>query len=579
MVACVAAVLVALGTLAFHHRADLAFTGDEPHYAVYAQSLGRGWGVDLERAYRDENVERIHDDLPDAHAQRYRGDDAPYVSWHGPGLAALLAPAMAVSPTAWTARHMVVVLFTLLAYNLVLLVRRVARCSTRLAAVSTAIVLLAPPLIVYGALVFPEAAASLFVVLALRAGLAVDRGGHAVAASAAAGFLLLLNLRYAPLMVGILGLLVVAEVRRRRPTTLVEWSGATAPLLVPAGAIGLGVLLFDYALFGRATPPPFYAPSGAFEAPEYYRADNLYFYGVGALIGFPNGVLPFAPVLFAPIAALPLATRRIGAGAAVMLAASVVYIVGNAYFGSPLFGAPGRYVVTALPLLAIPLAVLLREAGSGVRVGVGLLAALTLLSVWTISADAHLLYTLHRGGIEPISSTASLWPYIIEDRRPDASEQQSEDIQGTTGSVEGDARVARSPRDESGTLAYGPYLYMEPGRYVTEFSLSNPSSTEAGVTVEVAADVNRRITAVDLALAPGASRQVALDFETSGTEDLEFRVFWDGEGAAAVHGITASRLSTGPGRDVEDERWKAVWWIGVIAVAGLELRRRAVARP
>ena len=570
-----AALLVALGTMAFHHRADLAFTGDEPHYAVYGQSLGRGWGFDLERAYRAENVARIHTALPDQHAQRYRGEDGLYVTWHGPGLAMLLAPALAVSPTAWTARYVMLVLTTLLAYHLVLLVRRVARCSIRVAALATAVVLLAPPALLYGELVFPEVAASLFVVLALRAGLATDRRGWAVGASFAAGALLLLHLRYGTLMVGVLALLVVAEVRRRRPRSAGEWWRATAPLLVPAGLVGLGVLVFDYVLFGRATPPLSYAPSGAFEAPEYYSPDNVYFYGVGGLIGFPDGIVALAPVLLAPLIALPLAVRRVGAGLTVMVAAGLAYVLVNAYLGSPGYAVPGRYVTTAIPLLAVPFAILLAEAGNALRAGVGVLAALTILSVGTMTTDADHLYWKDRSGIEPINRTERLWPFITEDRRPTSSAQSAHEIPALTGTLEDGLRVARAARDEPGTVAYGPNLYMEPGRYAASFELSNPARAAAALTVEVAADVNRRVNTADLELAPGDSRVVTLPFETDGMEDLEFRVVWYGEGAVAVHRITAVRLERGPGRDVEDERWKALLWIAGMTTAGLELRRRA----
>jgi hypothetical protein len=574
-----AALLVALGTFTFHQRADVAFTGDEPHYAVYAQSLGRGWGVDLERAYRAENVDRIKPDLPDEHAKRYRGEDGRYVTWHGPGLALLLAPALALSPTAWTARYAMVLLTALLAYHLVLLVRRVARCSTRVAALASAILLLAPPALVFGELVYPEAPATLFVVLALRAGLAVERRGHAVAASAAAGFLLLLNLRYAALMVGVLALLTVAEVRRRHPRSWGEWWRAAAPLLVPAGVIGLGLLVFDYALFGRSTPPPVYTPSGSFEAPEYYRVDNLYFYGVGALIGFPDGIVPLAPVLLAPLVALPLAVRRVGAGLTVMLAASGAYVLGNAFFGSPGFSAPGRYVTTVVPLLAVPFAVLLSEARNLVRAGIGVLVALTALSVATFTTDANQVFSKDRSGIEPINHTAGVWPFIIEDRRPASTEQPPDEIRSLTGSLEEGVRVARAGRDEAGTVAYGPNLYMKPGRYVATFTLANPTRRSAGVTAEVAADVNRRITAADLELEGGdESTVVRLPFTTNGTEDLELRVFWDGQGAVAVRSIRADQIEAGPGRDPEEERWKAVWWIAAIAGAGIELRRRATIR-
>jgi hypothetical protein len=577
--AATAVLVVFLGGV-WAHAAQPWFTGDEPHYAIYARSLGEGWGVDLERAYEPGNRETILDGGLDPHARYHRGEDGMFTTWHGAGLAVVLAPAMALHPTAWTARHVVLVLTGALAYHLVLLVRRVVRCPAPVAAAAAAGVLLAPPALFFGALVFPELPAALLLVIAARGATATGPGRRAgqVVASAAVGAALWCNLRYGLLGAGVLASAAFSELRRRAAAPGRSWRGLVA-LAVPVAMFSAALGAFNLWTLGQLTPEHGVGP-GSGVTPELFRLDNLYFHGVGALLGFPTGILPFAPLLLAALCAIPLAVRWSGRGVAVLGVAALGYVGVNAYFGSPGFSVPGRYVVTAVPLLAVPLATGWWRGGVVARGAIAGLAALTALSVWTAASDFNRVYSGDRAGFEPMHSTARLWPFIVEDRRPSGWQGDAGDFESGTGRVVGGMVVAEAGRDEAGTVVFGPYVRLRAGRYVARFSLLNPGSATSTGSVDVHDGAVRAGAAYEIE--PGAAGEIELPFTASGDQVIELRVHWDGSGSVAVARTEARLLEPTPGRRTEDEWWKAgLWVLGLAAVAfdWQRHRRRTVAAP
>ena len=98
----------------------------------------------------------------------------------------------------------------------------------------------------------------------------------------------------------------------------------------------------------------------------------------------------------------------------------------------------------------------------------------------------------------------------------------------------GQAAVARAGRDRAGFLAFGPYVLLPAGAYRVTFRTRGD-----GLRIEVAVDLGQRVLARQ-ALDPSATwQEPMLDFELDRAKPVEFRVFWDGRGEAAVDWVLA----------------------------------------
>ena len=142
--------------------------------------------------------------------------------------------------------------------------------------------------------------------------------------------------------------------------------------------------------------------------PRDYNLRNLYVYGIGGLIGFPLGVLPFAPLLMVALVAVPFAALWVGGRATAAVAGVALgYWIANGYFGSAGFTVPGRYVVTIVPLLAIPLALVMLKGTSVGRLATAIAAMLT---AWSTVTSANIF----DGAVHPRAAQhTALWPYAI----------------------------------------------------------------------------------------------------------------------------------------------------------------------
>ena len=354
----IVAALVYAGGLAFAAVAQPVLIGDEPHYLVYATSLGHGWGVNLRRAYREVNRRSFYPGV-DTHARV--SPDGKLVTWHGAGLPVLLAPFASRDRTPAEFRAVMVLFSALLAYHLYQLVVRAARVPPRIAALSVLVLMLSPPLIVYASQVYPETQAALLVVLAFRALASSSRLERRLAGAAAAAALLpWFNVRYGTITMA-LGLVIAgaawvgteARGARRLMMAVASLRGAiVAGLLIGGALVGFHFYLYD-------APMP---PSG--DTTGYYTLANLYPFGAGPLLDSASGLLPMAPVFIIAVIAIPTAARRLGTLATVgAVVVAVGYCGYNGYFGTAGESPPGRYVVSVVPLLALPLAVVLSDGG------------------------------------------------------------------------------------------------------------------------------------------------------------------------------------------------------------------------
>lgn len=557
--------LVYAAAFAFQHFAKPTLTGDEPHYLVYATSLGRGWGVDLERAYQLPKHRRFFPDELEPHAER--GRHGRLVTWHGPGLAALLAP-LAVRPRGPEPfRAAMALIAALLAYHLFRLIEAFD-LPVRAAAAGVLAVMLSPPAIYYSTQIYPEIVAGLLVILAFRALVSRMAPATRLAAAAAAATLLpWFNLRYLTLTFT-LGCVIAGAAWKASGGTATRRLLVAGMLLRGAVLVGaiftLSLVMFNLELYGALRQPPRVTAG-------YYRLENIYVFGFGGLMG----LLPLAPVLIVAFAAIPMATRRLGV-LSTMSAAMVAmfYCTFNGYFGSPGWSPPGRYLVSVVPLLALPLSVALALSGPIVRTVTAMTVGVSLLI--TLESVSHFddLFTGNRSRFQIVSAIANLWP-SIEEPNYGTLNQSASAIRHEVGRLEemssGSYLVAREGRDPPGLLAFGPYVPLRNGRYRAVFNLLIEASQPDLEPAQVEAVLNERVIAKGNVAFPAdgfEKTSKVLEFESRGAEPAELRVRFHGRGILGI-GTTSARLITElPSRDVTLEGWKgAVWSIGLALVA------------
>jgi hypothetical protein len=407
-----AGLLLALALVPGYRWSGESFSGDEPKYLRMAESLARDLDVDvsesLERPASAADLAAGATRLLRSTGAALRGLLAPESeeprtwslgNWtvagrHGgayhvqsPGLAALLAPAIAVADLVRPGQPAGVfglyVLSALWAAGLWHTGRLAAEVSGSTGAGAAAALLACStaPVLVGGLHVYPESAAVAIVPWCLRQVLAPGRaagGTRAAALGLAAGFLPWLHPKLAPLALALL-LGLGVRLRRQRLGLGLLALGAALPITA--------LLLFDHHVTGLLRPDAFHRRYGS---PVYtgladFLAPRMANGVVTALFGARDGLLVMAPVLAAGLMSLPLAWRRDRRAAGVLLVvfASLWAVAAVHEGGAP--GPPGRLLAPVACVPAALLAVGLVSAGRDVRF-CGTVAALAFVSLGLTAA-------------------------------------------------------------------------------------------------------------------------------------------------------------------------------------------------
>jgi hypothetical protein len=300
----------------------------------------------------------------------------------------------------------------------------------------------------------------------------------------------------------------------------------------------------------------------------YFRVENLYLYGVGGLIGVPLGIIPVAPLLGIAVIAAPMARRNVPAMwmlAGVVL--TLLYVASNALFGNPGYSPVGRYFVSVIPLLAVPLAVAVAETRWVGRTAVAVGAGLSIVAIATSATHFEELYQVEFQHLQPVEATAEAYPFVLKEFRSPGFKITARHLDHQIGSLDigggEETLLARSPRDTTGILASGPHFVLQPGRYQAEFRLwtSGEAARSTRARVEVFEAGGEQLSGRDVGpLAPGMNI-VSLPFETGGALPIELRVFFL-EGTLGVRSVSATATRPEPLRRTEAEWWKALVWIG-----------------
>ena len=576
----VVAIAVAAASFAFHANA-FPFAGDEPSYLLYATSLGRGWGVDLRTASAPEHTAWIAPGPVGNHAEVWR-PGGPVASWHGIGLPLLLAPfASRVPPLG--IRAVMIVITAALAYHLLALIRTTTGAPPTVAGTAVVAIMAAPPVIFHSALVYPEILAGLLLVIALRC-LASARPAttRLLGASVTAALLPWFNMRYGTLTIGV-GLLILGcayAATAPQPRVMQRLAATLSLISVPAIAgllILAGLVAFNLHLYGGVLP-------GSHPDASYYTLRNVYVYGIGGLIGFPLGIIPFSPILAVALVSVPWASRWIGrkatAGAA---GVALIYWAFNGYFGSGGLTLPGRYFVSIVPLLAVPLAVVILRGQRAARLALAITLVLTTWSSVTSAAHLPELYTAERRHVQPFGLTESLWPLAIDETLDDFTTVSSEapDFGSQVGTVEQmngiRYMVAREGRETPGFLSFGPFTRLRRGRYEAEFELIMEAGRPVPPARLQAAEYGGEvIAAVPVTFPDAGSRRTVerIVFDKPDWLEVGLQVVYAGEGTLGVRKMSARLVEPFPQPTPEQDAWKAGLWIAGLTVASIVWKRR-----
>jgi hypothetical protein len=395
-----------------HRWSGASLTGDEPKYLRMARSLYHDLDVDMaSETQQDVDARLLRRNLKsfaeaarvavadlhgtrDGAAARSTGHNWTIEGRHGgryyvqsPGLPVVLLPAVALQPRLTQPWLLMLTLAALWATALAHTVRLCAEAGVPAdtALLAAGVAMLSPPALIGGMHFYPESAALPAVAWATR--FARPEGpppgrARAIALAAALGALPWLHPKLIPLA-AVLALLLAARLRREPKAFL----PALAAFLLPV----LGLLLFDHHVTGLARPDALYVVYGSevYSGPGAILSPRLLTGFVNGLFAARDGLLVMAPGLIAGVLALPVAWRR-GPRTALALGAvfaAVWFAAAVHEGGAP--GPPARLMAPAAPLLAVPLAIGLRELGRGIPFRwtfVGL-ALVTLSITWAFRVD------------------------------------------------------------------------------------------------------------------------------------------------------------------------------------------------
>jgi len=332
-------------------------TGDEPHYLALAESLSRDGDLDLSNNPPPCGIS--------PHAQiREDGLSRPM---HMIGLPLLIAWPYAFAERAGVALAMS--MLSALAVGLTFLLAQQLTGNRAVAVLGAVALGVTPPFTVYATMIYPEMPGALLVVLALVIlNQATDRTLSFLSLGLAAAALPWLVIRFAPISVVLVGIALVRA--RTHPARLRLMAAIVLPCVLSACLY----LLYSRHMYGSWSPLALYGSPAGQERGFFLIAWAKS--TLGWLLDQRNGLLMYAPVYLFSVPGLAWLFRR---------GPSVGYPMGLVLATALLFGIvmPGfwvqwqpatRYLVVALPLLAVGIGVVAVQSRSVFVHGLLLLA-------------------------------------------------------------------------------------------------------------------------------------------------------------------------------------------------------------
>lgn len=367
------AVVLSLWGLATH--GTYAGTGDEPHYLAIAHSLAFDLDLDLANNYGKAEPLIAGGELePGAHGRPGVGGSlrpvhdvgmpllfAPYVRVTAP-LAALSIPhassglmrRLRLTPTVLYRHLLSAVMILVAGWLAVLMFDTFCRSgASRHAAFGWALLIaLSPPMLVMSVLFFTEVVSALLCLVVFRM-LTAESSPPVVPsaiAGALAGLLVIVHIRNAGLVAGLVGLALYRLTRRRPGAELAVFAGGFAVLLAARTAI-------NYMFWGTLVASQ-HARRGEWNG-VVDAAATMATRTAGLLFDQEFGLLPYAPVFaLAPLGCAALARSNrpllwsivVVAGAYLL---AVIFPLTNAHGWTGGWSPAARFVVPIIPLVGL----------------------------------------------------------------------------------------------------------------------------------------------------------------------------------------------------------------------------------
>jgi len=355
-----AAVLAALALTVFSNVRSVMPGGDEPHYVAATQSLLHDGDLKVANNYAQGDY---LDYFPGRLEPHYlvRALDGEIYSVHAPGVSVVILPAFALAGYAGSV-VMIVLIASISAALTWRLAYRLSGADAASAWVGVAAVFFTAPYFFHTFAIYPEVIGSLCVLAGLwllieLADGRVPSSAPLIAVGAGLAALPWLHSRFA-VLAGVLGILVVARLAAHARAV----ANSVTFLSVPVVA-GLGWFAFFYFVWGSPSPT---APYGADTSTSAsYILRGL----IGLLFDQQFGVLTTAPIYVAAAIGWVVLLRRNARLAVELLLIVVPYTITVASYAMWWAGsaAPARFLVSILPLAALPIAVAWKEAAKQPR--------------------------------------------------------------------------------------------------------------------------------------------------------------------------------------------------------------------
>lgn len=346
----IAAALIAIASFAvFNQVRDVVPGGDEPHYLAATQSLLHDGDLKVANNYANGEYLEYFDGHLEPHFLK-RSTSGEIYSIHAPGVSVIVLPAFAVAGYRGAVATMIVIaaLAAALTWRLAFRVSR----SIAGAWIAVAAVFATTPYFFHTFTIYPEIIGSLLVMIGIWLLIELDDGREVSArmltlVGTALAVLPWLHSRFA-VIAALLGLIIIARLLQRSNAM----KRIAALLAVPVIA-GLGWFAFFYLIWGSPSPTAPYGPDTSTSVSYILRGL------IGSRFDQQFGVLTTAPVyvmtivggwmLFKQRARFAFELLVIVAAYSATVASYAMWWAGNA--------APGRFLVSVLPIAALPIAI------------------------------------------------------------------------------------------------------------------------------------------------------------------------------------------------------------------------------
>ena len=410
--AALAAVAFAMGAWALRARIP---AGDEPHYLIITQSLLGDGDLRIENNHQRGDYFPYHaTELRPDYIQR--GQDGQIYSIHAPGISVVVAPAFALA--GWPGAVVSVVLLASLAAWLLWRAIWELTDSAAAAWIGASAFAFSAPGYFHGFTIFPDGAGAVPVAATVWALVRLDRGralsiGALIVIGIGLAALPWLHTRFA-LTAGALGLVLLLRLWPRPDRVRV----VAAFLAIPA-ASALAWFSFFWAIWG--TPSPAAPYGGATQSAWAHVLPGV----PGLLADQHFGLIPNAPIYGAALLGLLTLARWRR-----RLALEIALVFGTYLFAVATyrmwwggFSAPGRFLVSVLPLLSVPLAAAWIRGSAGRRALLLLLLTVGIAMVTArVAVEAGALLYNERDGYDRLLEWANrsvslplAWPSLHRD--------------------------------------------------------------------------------------------------------------------------------------------------------------------